>query len=97
MEQQHQVNLAKIRAQEQTANPIAAARAEADPVQQLVNENNQKLALMQQYSSSRSRQYSSRATSRKISYDQFIAAKSATDAPVSGAKDSAGEISSTNR
>ncbi len=49
MEQQHQVNLAKIRAQEQTANPIAAARAEVDPVQQLVNENNQKLALMQQY------------------------------------------------
>ncbi len=45
---EHQNNLAKINAQA-TVNPVASARAEVDPVQQLVNENNQKLALMQQY------------------------------------------------
>ena len=45
---EHQNNLAKINAQA-TVNPLASARAEVDPVQQLVNENNQKLALMQQY------------------------------------------------
>ncbi|HBW5549147.1 TPA: tape measure protein [Klebsiella pneumoniae] len=80
MEQQHQVNLAKIRAQEQTANPIAAARAEVDPVQQLVNENNQKLALMQQYQQQEQAILQQSYQRGKISYDQFIAAKSATDA-----------------
>ncbi|HCU1183179.1 tape measure protein [Klebsiella pneumoniae] len=80
MEQQHQVNLAKIRAQEQTANPIAAARAEIDPVQQLVNENNQKLALMQQYQQQEQAILQQSYQQGKISYDQFIAAKSATDA-----------------
>ncbi|HDS7983494.1 TPA: tape measure protein, partial [Klebsiella pneumoniae subsp. pneumoniae] len=80
MEQQHQVNLAKIRAQEQTANPIAAARAEVDPVQQLVNENNQKLALMQQYQQQEQAILQQSYQQGKISYDQFIAAKSATDA-----------------
>lgn len=45
---EHQNNLAKINAQK-TLNPVATARAEVDPIQQLVNENNQKLALMQQY------------------------------------------------
>ncbi|EIX9429885.1 tape measure protein [Klebsiella pneumoniae] len=80
MEQQHQVNLAKIRAQEQIANPIAAARAEIDPVQQLVNENNQKLALMQQYQQQEQAILQQSYQQGKISYDQFIAAKSATDA-----------------
>ncbi|WP_395128144.1 tape measure protein [Klebsiella pneumoniae] len=80
MEQQHQVNLAKIRAQEQTANPIATARAEVDPVQQLVNENNQKLALMQQYQQQEQAILQQSYQQGKISYDQFIAAKSATDA-----------------
>ncbi|MEE2289288.1 tape measure protein [Klebsiella pneumoniae] len=80
MEQQHQVNLAKIRAQEQTANPIAAARAEVDPVQQLVNENNQKLALMQQYQQQEQAILQQSYQQGKINYDQFIAAKSATDA-----------------
>ncbi|HBV9816238.1 TPA: tail tape measure protein [Klebsiella pneumoniae] len=80
MEQQHQVNLAKIRAQEQTANPIAAARAEIDPVQQLVNENNQKLAIMQQYQQQEQAILQQSYQQGKISYDQFIAAKSATDA-----------------
>ncbi|HCT5944013.1 TPA: tape measure protein [Klebsiella pneumoniae] len=80
MEQQHQVNLAKIRAQEQTANPIAAARAEVDPIQQLVNENNQKLALMQQYQQQEQAILQQSYQRGKISYDQFIAAKSATDA-----------------
>ncbi|HBS7140495.1 TPA: tape measure protein [Klebsiella pneumoniae] len=80
MEQQHQVNLAKIRAQEQTANQIAAARAEVDPVQQLVNENNQKLALMQQYQQQEQAILQQSYQQGKISYDQFIAAKSATDA-----------------
>ncbi|STV77592.1 phage tape measure protein [Klebsiella pneumoniae subsp. rhinoscleromatis] len=91
MEQQHQVNLAKIRAQEQTANPIAAARAEVDPVQQLVNENNQKLALMQQYQQQEQAILQQSYQQGKISYDQFIAAKSATDAQYLGVKDSAGE------
>lgn len=45
---EHQNNLAKINAQA-AVNPVASARAEVDPVQQLVNENNQKLALLQQY------------------------------------------------
>ncbi|STR58385.1 phage tape measure protein [Klebsiella pneumoniae] len=80
MEQQHQVNLAKIRAQEQTANPIAAARAEVDPVQQLVNENNQKLALLRQYQQQEQAILQQSYQQGKISYDQFIAAKSATDA-----------------
>lgn len=80
MEQQHQVNLAKIRAQEQTANPIAAARAEVDPVQQLVNENNQKLALMQQYQQQEQAILQQSYQQGIINYDQFIAAKSATDA-----------------
>lgn len=80
MEQQHQVNLAKIHAQEQTANPIAAARAEVDPVQQLVNENNQKLALMQQYQQQEQAILQQSYQQGKINYDQFIAAKSATDA-----------------
>ncbi|MGP2731801.1 tape measure protein [Serratia bockelmannii] len=45
---EHQNNLAKINAQS-VVNPVASARAEVDPVQQLANENAQKLALIQQF------------------------------------------------
>lgn len=76
---EHQNNLAKINAQK-TLNPVATARAEVDPVQQLVNENNQKLALMQQYQQQEQAIIQQSYQQGKISYDQFIAAKSATDA-----------------
>lgn len=48
MEQQHQANLAKIRAQ-QVVNPTQQAVAEVDPVQQLANQHAQELALIQQF------------------------------------------------
>ncbi|EPY4327304.1 tape measure protein [Klebsiella variicola] len=48
MEQQHQVNLAKIRSQ-QVVNPTQQALAEVDPVQQLANQHAQELALIQQF------------------------------------------------
>lgn len=76
---EHQNNLAKINAQK-TLNPVATARAEVDPIQQLVNENNQKLALMQQYQQQEQAILQQSYQRGKISYDQFIAAKSATDA-----------------
>lgn len=79
MAQEHQNNLAKINAQK-TLNPVATARAEVDPIQQLVNENNQKLALMQQYQQQEQAILQKSYQRGKISYDQFIAAKSATDA-----------------
>lgn len=75
---EHQNNLAKINAQK-TLNPVATARAEVDPIQQLVNENNQKLALMQQYQQQEQAILKQSYQQGKISYDQFIAAKSATD------------------
>lgn len=76
---EHQNNLAKINAQA-TVNPVAAARAEVDPVQQLVNENNQKLALMQQYQQQEQAILQQSYQKGKINYDQFVAAKTATDA-----------------
>lgn len=76
---EHQNNLAKINAQKML-NPVATARAEVDPVQQLVDENNQKLALMQQYQQQEQAILQQSYQQGKISYDQFIAAKSATDA-----------------
>ncbi|HGL4624925.1 TPA: tape measure protein [Enterobacter hormaechei] len=76
---EHQNNLAKINAQA-TVNPVAAARAEVDPVQQLVNENNQKLALMQQYQQQEQAILQQSYQKGKINYDQFVAAKAATDA-----------------
>ncbi|EPM7339154.1 tape measure protein [Enterobacter hormaechei] len=76
---EHQNNLAKINAQA-TVNPVASARAEVDPVQQLVNENNQKLALMQQYQQQEQAILQQSYQKRKINYDQFVAAKAATDA-----------------
>ncbi|HGN9176805.1 TPA: tape measure protein [Klebsiella pneumoniae] len=50
LEQQHQVNLAKIRAQ-QTVSPMQEARGQIDPVQQLANQHAQELALIQQFES----------------------------------------------
>lgn len=50
LEQQHQVNLAKIRADTAAGvTPLQQAQGAIDPVQQLANENAQKLALIQQY------------------------------------------------
>ncbi|MDV2903069.1 tail protein (tape measure) [Phytobacter diazotrophicus] len=48
LEQQHQANLAKIRAQ-QTVTPAQSAVAEVDPVQRLANQHAQELALIQQF------------------------------------------------
>lgn len=48
LEENHQVNLAKIRAQ-QVVTPQQSALGEIDPVQQLANENAKKLALIQAY------------------------------------------------
>lgn len=48
LEQQHQVNLAKIRAQ-QVVSPTQSAVAEVDPVQRLANQHAQELALIQQF------------------------------------------------
>lgn len=48
MEQEHQANLAKIRA-DQVVSPQQQAAGTVDPVQQLANENAQKLALIQQF------------------------------------------------
>lgn len=76
---EHQNNLANINAQA-TVNPVASARAEVDPVQQLVNENNQKLALMQQYQQQEQAILQQSYQKGKINYDQFVAAKAATDA-----------------
>ncbi|EOE4441884.1 tape measure protein, partial [Enterobacter hormaechei] len=76
---EHQNNLAKINAQA-AVNPVASARAEVDPVQQLVNENNQKLALLQQYQQQEQAILQQSYQKGKINYDQFVAAKAATDA-----------------
>lgn len=48
LEQQHQVNLAKIRAQ-QAVSPAQQAVGEVDPVQQLANQNAEKLELIKQF------------------------------------------------
>lgn len=50
LEQQHQINLAKIRAtQNAGVSPLQDAQGTIDPVQQLANENARKLALIQQF------------------------------------------------
>ncbi|WP_313687047.1 tail protein (tape measure) [Pantoea sp.] len=50
LEQQHQVNLAKIRAEQNSGvSPLQDAQGAVDPVQQLANENARKLALIQQF------------------------------------------------
>lgn len=76
---EHKNNLAKINAQA-VVNPVASARAEVDPVQQLANQNNQKLALMQQYQQQEQAILQQSYQKGKINYDQFVAAKAATDA-----------------
>ncbi|MDU2940138.1 MAG: tape measure protein [Enterobacteriaceae bacterium] len=48
LEEQHQVNLAKIRA-EGVVSPTAQAKGEVDPVQQLANQHAQELAMIQQF------------------------------------------------
>lgn len=52
LEQEHQVNLAKIRSG-QAVTPQQEAKGLVDPVQQLANENAQKLALIQQFEQQR--------------------------------------------
>ncbi len=79
MEQQHQVNLAKIRADQASINPIAEARGQVDPVQQLVNQHNQKLMLMQQYQQQEQAILKQGYQQGQLTYDQYIAAKMATD------------------
>lgn len=50
LEQQHQVNLAKIRAEQNSGvSALQDAQGTIDPVQQLANENARKLALIQQF------------------------------------------------
>ncbi|MCE1340631.1 tape measure protein [Enterobacter asburiae] len=50
LEENHQVNLAKIRAQ-QVVTPQQSAKGEVDPVQRLANQHAQELALIQQFES----------------------------------------------
>lgn len=50
LEQDHQVELAKIRAQ-QVVTPQQSAKGEVDPVQRLANQHAQELALIQQFES----------------------------------------------
>lgn len=50
LEQQHQVNLARIRAEAASGvTPLMQAQGEVDPIQALANEHAQKLALIQQF------------------------------------------------
>ncbi|EGT4441101.1 tail protein (tape measure) [Cronobacter sakazakii] len=54
MEQQHQVNLAKIRATQNAGiSPLQEAQGAIDPVQALANENAKKLALIQEFESAK--------------------------------------------
>lgn len=54
LEQQHQVNLAKIRAG-QVVTPQQQAQGEIDPVQRLANQHAQELALIQQFETQKGR------------------------------------------
>ncbi|HFD7741082.1 TPA: tape measure protein [Serratia marcescens] len=67
LEQQHQVNLAKIRA-ESVVSPQQQAAGMVDPVQQLANENAQKLALIQQFENDGT-----------LAHDQALALRTAAD------------------
>ncbi|MGP2846115.1 tape measure protein [Serratia nematodiphila] len=67
LEQQHQVNLAKIRA-EAVISPKQQAAGMVDPVQQLANENAQKLALIQQFENDGT-----------LAHDQALALRTAAD------------------
>lgn len=61
-------------------SPIEANRGEIDPVQALANQNAQKLALMKTYQDQEQAIIQKAYDSQRISYEQFTAAKSATDA-----------------
>lgn len=67
LEQQHQVNLAKIRT-EAVVSPQQQAAGMVDPVQQLANENAQKLALIQQFENDGT-----------LAHDQALALRTAAD------------------
>ncbi|MGP3140894.1 phage tail tape measure protein, partial [Serratia nevei] len=67
LEQQHQVNLAKIRA-EAVVSPQQQAAGMVDPVQQLTNKNAQKLALIQQFENDGT-----------LAHDQALALRTAAD------------------
>ncbi len=67
LEQQHQINLAKIRA-EAVVSPQQQAAGMVDPVQQLANENAQKLALIQQFENDGT-----------LAHDQALALRTAAD------------------
>lgn len=75
---EHKNNLAKINAQS-VVNSIASARAEVDPVQQLANQNNQKLSLMRQYQQQEQAVLLQSYKNGQMSYAQYIAAKQETD------------------
>lgn len=78
LEATHQANLAKIRAQ-QAVTPQQDAVGGVDPVQQLANQNNQKLALMQQYQQQEQSVLLQSYKNGQMSYTQYIAAKQETD------------------
>ncbi|WP_419793032.1 tape measure protein [Serratia fonticola] len=80
MELEHQVNLSKIRAQQQTANPLVEARAEIDPVTALANQNAQKLALMNQYHQQEQAALTAARQKNQLTETQYQEAKLATDA-----------------
>ncbi|MBI6122052.1 tape measure protein [Serratia marcescens] len=67
LEQQHQVNLAKIRAEAVVSHQQQAAGM-VDPVQQLANENAQKLALIQRFENDGT-----------LAHDQALALRTAAD------------------
>ncbi len=78
LEATHQNNLAKIRAQK-AVTPQQEAAGTVDPVQQLANQNAQKLALMQQYQQQEQAILKQGYLKGTLTHDQFIAAKTATD------------------
>ena len=61
-------------------NIVAENRAKIDPIQALANENAQKLALMESYYQAEQALLKKSQQDGQISYDQYIAAKQATDA-----------------
>lgn len=89
-EEQYQQRRAAIHAEysrkisEETSNGqvniVAENRAKIDPIQALANENAQKLALMESYYQAEQALLKQSQQDGQISYDQYIAAKQATDA-----------------
>lgn len=61
-------------------NFVAENRAQIDPVQALANENAKKLALMESYQKAEQALLQQSYQDGQLSYDQYIAAKQATDA-----------------